>query len=575
MSRRAFIAGALGILIVAALVRTVWLTADPPNTATAGVGIVWHDEGPWVHNARNRVLWGVWRSDNWNPMFLTPVFTTLEYVAFQALGVGTSQARIVPAVSGIAAVAFLMIGLAALQNRLAAVVGGALLAINYVFVMWNRAALMESSMSALIVISWAAYAVAERRPRWGAIAGLAAVLAFFTKASAAFFVGALVIDAMTTRAFAWSRRNQPASTSATTAADWTLAAVAVSGVAALVLFALPHWQEFRFYNWQMSVTRKPDYTVRALVTRASWLPIVHDFFTWMWPLFVVACVSMLHIIRHWRMEAPAKRLLVLWVIVGFAELVVHDSGNERRYVMFIPALLALATIHLFPRLQNVKLVGGVPAPRSWMSVPFVAALSYLAIGSLLRLFFLDQVRAGHLHTTVVLSASIAVAVTIAWQRDWLLSLAVRTRMLQYRPDFRGVDSCGRGRVPLRAVGSHRQYTNHSASIELGRILATRHARAGQTRERHVARKQDQADLIGHGFGNYDDRLQRDDVRYILTYTSPSLGFESQAGSDMIQQILNRYPERRVVATFDVNETGGPDRAALIDKSPGTTPRAPN
>ena len=65
------------------------------------------------------------------------------------------------------------------------------------------------------------------------------------------------------------------------------------------------------------------------------------------------------------------------------------------------------------------------------------------------------------------------------------------------------------------------------------------------------------------------------MRYILTYTSPSLGFESQAGSDMIQQILNRYPERRVVATFDVNETGGPDRAALIDKSPGTTVRVPN
>src|SRR6476646_10773052 len=108
MSRRAFIGGALGVLIVAALLRTVWLTADPPNTATAGVGIVWHDEGPWVHNARNRVLWGVWRSDNWNPMFLTPVFTTLEYVAFQELGVGRWQARIVPAASGIAAVALLM-----------------------------------------------------------------------------------------------------------------------------------------------------------------------------------------------------------------------------------------------------------------------------------------------------------------------------------------------------------------------------------------------------------------------------------------------------------------------------------
>ena len=36
-------------------------------------------------------------------------------------------------------------------------------------------------------------------------------------------------------------------------------------------------------------------------------------------------------------------------------------------------------------------------------------------------------------------------------------------------------------------------------------------------------------FVGRGFGNYDDRKTRDDVRYILTYVAPSLGYESQAG----------------------------------------------
>jgi len=63
------------------------------------------------------------------------------------------------------------------------------------------------------------------------------------------------------------------------------------------------------------------------------------------------------------------------------------------------------------------------------------------------------------------------------------------------------------------------------------------------------------------------------VRYILTYVSPSVGFESQAESGLIQEILDRYPYRRTVATFAVNETGGPDRAALFDKLPGTDRRA--
>ena len=68
-----FFAAVLLILLAATTMRSLWLTADPPSQAR--VGVVWHDEGPWVHNARNRALWGVWRTDAWNPVFIAPVFT--------------------------------------------------------------------------------------------------------------------------------------------------------------------------------------------------------------------------------------------------------------------------------------------------------------------------------------------------------------------------------------------------------------------------------------------------------------------------------------------------------------------
>ncbi len=75
-------------------------------------------------------------------------------------------------------------------------------------------------------------------------------------------------------------------------------------------------------------------------------------------------------------------------------------------------------------------------------------------------------------------------------------------------------------------------------------------------------------FVGNGFGNYEDRLERDDVRYILTYDLPTVGYESQDGSGLIQGILDRYPNRHVVATFDVDETPAPDRAALIRQTSG-------
>ncbi len=107
---------ALFVIVAGALVvRAIFPAADPPWNPT--VGVVWHDEGAWVHNARNRALWGTWRIDEWNPMFLTPVFTALEYASFELAGVGTWQARLVPAASGLAAVALLLGGSIVMLRR--------------------------------------------------------------------------------------------------------------------------------------------------------------------------------------------------------------------------------------------------------------------------------------------------------------------------------------------------------------------------------------------------------------------------------------------------------------------------
>ena len=179
MTRRALAIVILLSLAGGTVLRTLWLRADPP--VTGSVGIVWHDEGVWVHNARNKVLWGAWRTDEWNPVFIAPVFTGLEYASFRLTGVGIWQARLVPVVSGLISVLMLAAGLNALAGRRAAALGAVLLATNYVYVMWNRAALMESTMTSFIVVAWASYAMAERRAAWGVLAGTAAVLAWFSR----------------------------------------------------------------------------------------------------------------------------------------------------------------------------------------------------------------------------------------------------------------------------------------------------------------------------------------------------------------------------------------------------------
>jgi hypothetical protein len=493
----------------------------------------------------------------------------------------------VPVVSGLAAIAFLMAGLSALAGRRAALLGGALLAGNYAFVMWNRAALMESTMTALIVISWSAYALASRRPGWAFVSGVAAVLAFFTKASAAFFVAALAIDglaAMLVPGFRGSGvpgfgrsgigdpRNrgtaEPRNRRLHGAAPLALLGLAAASAVIGVLFILPFWSEFRFYNWQLSVARKPEYTIQAFTMRASWLPLVHGFFTWMWPIFVVACLAIVDIATRARSARPAERLLVLWVLVGLLELVIHDSGNERRYVMFLPALIALGAVWL---VSDRRPAGAADRPLGrWIALPLVLGLGYLAAGSALRVPFQEEVRAGRLHDTVVLSALAAVVAAatafMLWNRlsPWIARPKVPMAIVLALVAGTLVFDLARYAAWARA----RQALNLQASVQVSQLLPPGTLVQGKLANGLALENRIRPVFIGHGFGNYEDRLRREDVRYILTYVSPSVGFESQAGSGMIQELLDRYPDHRTVATFAVNETGGPDRAALIDKFPG-------
>lgn len=568
MTRRTFILALVAIFAVGLLMRVAWLRADPPTHDA--VGIVWHDEGAWVHNARNRALWGTWRTDAWNPVFIAPVFTALEYGSFRAFGVGTWQARVVPVASGLVAIVALVAGLAAVADRRAVLIGGALLATNYAFVMWNRAALMESTMTGFIVVAWAAWAWSERKPSMAAVAGVAATAAWFTKASAAFFVAALTIDAAVTLWRQWRSDSSTRVPKDVRAASWALAGLTVAFVVVGALFVLPHWTDYQFYNWQMTVTRKPSYSVHDLTVRASWLPFVQGIFSRMWLVLVLAAAGIVAIVTRWTTSRPAERLLVLWVFIGLAELVVHDSGNERRYVMFIPAFSALAAL-VVSRTMSLPAAAGRamrPAVVGALALP----LAYLVIGSALRTVLIHEIEASDFKLAVRLSA--ALAVVVAAGAAWFSSAA---RARGAGPTVRPLAlACCLVAIVwnLTEYGrwtTQRAEVNVTASEALGRLLAPGTIVQGKLANGMSLENRIRPIFVGNGFGNYDDRLRRDDARYILTYDLPQIGYESSVNSGLIQGILDHYPRRRVIATFVVDETPGPDRAVLIDKDPDGLP----
>ena len=562
MTERRFWIALFGVLVLAALLRTLFPTADPPWNPT--VGVVWHDEGAWVHNARNRVLWGAWSTDAWNPLFIAPVFTVLEYVSFALLGVGVWQARLVSEVGGLASVLLIAGGVRRLGGSTAGLIAAALVGTNFFYVMYNRAALMESTMVAMMTASWYCYVRAQDRPGWGVAAGGFAVLAFFTKAAAAFFVAALALDAVVS----WLLP-QPDQQAARRRSMAAIAGLAAGFLVALAIFVGPYWTEYRFYNWQMSVTRKPSYDLKSLLDRASWFPVLHDVFTQNWLLIVAATTSALTSLARWRTLAAGERLLLWWIGLGTIELFVHDVA-ERRFVMFIPAVAATAALALAGRRAASVELAQVTRARAMLALPAVAYGSYVAAAALIRLLYLPEIHAGVMRSTVRLSAAVALLATIgiyaAWPRlsralagmQWSARAAVAFTAIVCAVDVTLFVYWARGR----------SYENIAASIAIGRQLPAGtlvHGKLanGLSLENHI-----KPVFVGRNFGNYDDRRQRDDVRYILTYVAPCVGYEGP----VINDVIAAYPERRVVMTFDVAETRtGADRAALVDKFGGRQP----
>jgi 4-amino-4-deoxy-L-arabinose transferase-like glycosyltransferase len=550
------------ILAVAVLLRGLFPTADPPWNPT--VGVVWHDEGAWVHNARNRALWGVWITDAWNPLFIAPVFTVLEYASFAAFGVGVWQARLVSEAAGVLSVLLLALGIRRLAGNTAALIAGALTATNYVYVMYNRAAIMESTMVACMVAAWYCYVRAQERPVWGVAAGLCALLAFFTKAAAAFFVAALAIDA----ALSWllAARDPVAGAGRRAGALATLGGIWAGAAIALAVFVAPNWTDYRFYNWQMSVTRKPSYDLRSFVDRISWFPILHDLFTRTWVVLVLAVASGLASLARWRQLAPPERLLLWWVGLGALELIVHDVGNERRFVFFIPAAVALAALALGGRraLATAELAR-IPRARLTLALPLVAFACYVMAGAIVRVINIYAIS-----PNVRLAAALAVAATggiyAAWPRlsAWLAAQQWSARAALVLTAI----VCAGDLAQFAQWAEGRSDENFRASVEIGRRLPPGTLVHGKLANGLALENRIRPVFVGREFGNYADRKQRDDVRYILTYVAPCVGYEGP----VINDVLEAYPRRRVVMTFDVAETStGHDRAALVDKFGGRQP----
>jgi hypothetical protein len=193
-------------------------------------------------------------------------------------------------------------------------------------------------------------------------------------------------------------------------------------------------------------------------------------------------------------------------------------------------------------------------------MPVVGYVLYIVAGSIVRLGALYEVR-----PSVRASAAAALvglgALVVAWPRG-LRWMARGWPPLAASLVAALVATSGIAQYVQWAAG--RTYRHIEASRALGRLLPPGTLVHGKLANGLALDNRIKPIFVGREFGNYADRLRRNDVPFILTYVAPRTGYEGP----VILDVIEAYPERRILWTFAVAETpGGMDRAALIEKGP--------
>ncbi len=185
---------AAGVILLAAVLRLVYIDADPPHGLSVSRA-AYTDEGLKYYEARNRVLFGSWLPDveltAAGHLKTSPVPTFLGWAVFETLGVGRIQARLISVSAGVLSCALLiLVGVRTGMWR-TGLVAGLFASVSFLLVSFDRIGLFDAQAACLLMIAAFFYHMKGWKRYAGTVVFL--VLAYFTRASTVAVSGAFML----------------------------------------------------------------------------------------------------------------------------------------------------------------------------------------------------------------------------------------------------------------------------------------------------------------------------------------------------------------------------------------------
>lgn len=331
------------VLILVGATRFIHLYADPPIHLSPSGGL-FGDEAALAHNARNKALFGIWITDEWNPFIYNPILTILEYFSFLAFGVGLVQIRIVNVIAVLISFYLLFISLKESAGKRVALFSIVLLSCNYIFLMYNRLGLNDTFLILPMAVTLYFWVKGLNNPLALFGAGISSFACYITKASALYFILAIFFSIVIVSIK--NITNKKKIGTSLKGLSWYLFGLFLSYGAWYQFFFVPNKMAFgrvgsswlrlaapqnlgRYWHNLSSLTFMKYLAGAPLEVIISWISLPLLIFTFL---------------RNWKKNSPVEALVLMWLIGGYLALNGLNYRPVRYFVPLIPAICIITSM---------------------------------------------------------------------------------------------------------------------------------------------------------------------------------------------------------------------------------------
>lgn len=323
------------IIVAAAILRLSFLSHWPPVQA---------DEGLWTNSTKNFLLFGNWFMDGRKHLFLSPLFHVLSLASFSVLGPSIAHARLISALSGVAATWLLYATIKRMTHRQdVATATMALFACSEWVIFNARTALIEPLQLTLVLL--VVYLITHETRAAYLGAGLSFGLLLLAKINAGF----LLLVLLSWLAWEAMRHRMSGREALYRASLITGASMLLAG---LVYWRLYEWQPQRFvaaFRFELNgvhfesmshpIVRVARFAFDPVEASRSVIALCREA-----PFTFVLCLMGLAV---WFEErAEGSELFVLWLVIGGGFTLLQMYQPLRYFVLISPPLFYFAGLSL-------------------------------------------------------------------------------------------------------------------------------------------------------------------------------------------------------------------------------------